>query len=213
MDDAERKTFNLPAVIDYKRLAEAQAFFEGHGFEYIEVPWAVSAEATAITLPANKQAFALGDHGFLVGSAEQSFIEMIRNGVPLDTHCAITPCFRDDKIDRWHQTGFVKLELFRFLPEGMARPVVQKYMRHMIDIASEWHGRFLRVTTIDTPEGVDIVCADSGVELGSYGVRWLEGFGGWIYGTGHAEPRFGQVRSLQKETPSGIAAERRLQAG
>ena len=43
MEDAEHKTFSLPPTINYKRLAEAQAFFEGHGFEYIEAPWAVIA--------------------------------------------------------------------------------------------------------------------------------------------------------------------------
>lgn len=199
-------------TVDYRLLAEAQSFYEGHGFEYLELPWAVSAQAVGVTLPANKNAFALTPGSYLVGSAEQSFIELMMQGIPLDKHCAITPCFRDDAEDEWHQKYFMKLEFFRFLPLGMNKAVVQKYLRHAVDIALEFHGQHLAVETMETPEGTDIVCARTGVELGSYGVRWLDDVGGWIFGTGAAEPRLSTLVRLQKETPLHEAAERRLKS-
>lgn len=188
--------FHLPALIDYRRLAEAVSFYEGRGFSYLEVPWVASAASVAVTLPPKKQAFSLGDAGVLVGSAEQSFIELIRQGITVEKRCAITPCFRDDAEDDLHQKYFIKLELCDYCPQGEDSQILRQKLDEMIVLARDWHARAFQVSFEETAEGTDIVCARTGIELGSYGLRPLDR-GVLIYGTGHAEPRFGQVLSRQ----------------
>ena len=186
--------------IDYKRLAQAQSFYEDLGYLYLEVPWHISAEAVGATLPAGRRAFPLLADTWLVGSAEQSFIQMMLDGRALGRHCAITPCFRDEEEDALHMKCFMKLELFEFLPAS--DPEAARKMQAMLADAKAFFSRFLHVAEEKTAEGIDIVCAQSGVELGSYGIRRLRDGRGWVYGTGLAEPRLGHVLSLCWDLPA-----------
>src|SRR5690606_35745906 len=92
--------------------SESLDFYEARGYVYMEVPWIVSDEAINVTLPPEAEATTT-PLGILVGSAEQSFIELLLRGENITKACAITPCFRDE-IDGWddlHQPYFMKLEL------------------------------------------------------------------------------------------------------
>ena len=91
--------------IDWKLLYEAKAFYEGLGFEYIEVPWIVEPSATSVTFGGAPHGTQYGD---LVGSAEQSFIQMILRGeLSVGKYQAITPCFRSDTLDETHESHFM----------------------------------------------------------------------------------------------------------
>ncbi len=185
-----------PGKIDYIVLAQALSFYEGHGFYYLEVPWTVSAEAINQTLPAGKKPDLFLGSKYLVGSAEQSFIEYMLQKKTLGKHCAITPCFRDDAEDEWHQKYFMKLELYQFIAKGTDPKIAERHLDRMITAAKEFFGRYISVRTQKTDDGIDIVCAASGVELGSYGIRYLKEGDGWVYGTGVAEPRFSAVKAM-----------------
>ncbi len=181
--------------IDYLVLAQALSFYEAHGFSYIEVPWAVSEAAINETLPPGKKPDIFLNGKCLVGSAEQSFIEYMLQERTLGKHCAITPCFRDDVEDEWHQKYFMKLELYQFIQKGTDAKIVERHLERMIAVAKEFFSRYIPVRTQKTNDGIDIVCAHSGIELGSYGIRYLKDGDGWIYGTGVAEPRFSAVKA------------------
>ncbi len=47
-----------------------------------------------------------------MGSAEQGFVQLMLDGkLPLGSHMAAGPCFRDDEVDDLHQKTFFKVEL------------------------------------------------------------------------------------------------------
>jgi hypothetical protein len=172
-----------PNSINYAILAEALAFYTARGYEYKEVPWVVSHEATTVTLPRNRIATAV-PYGDLLGSAEQAFIELLRRGQTLTKHCAITPCFRDEpEYDELHHAYFMKCELF----DAQATP---ERLTQMINDAVAFFSKYLPVEVIATDIGYDIM--SRGIELGSYGFRQYKNFR-FIYGTGCALPRLTTV--------------------
>ena len=71
-----------PKLIDYVVLGEALTFYVNRGYTYKEVPWVVSDQATEATLPHDRTATKV-HYGNLVGSAEQSFIELLIRGEKL----------------------------------------------------------------------------------------------------------------------------------
>lgn len=174
--------------INWAWVGKAVQHYIGNGFSYLEAPWVVSQDALQVTLPSDRFGFRLNhpnlDLGYLVGSAEQSFIQMMMSGL-LDKgkYCAAGPCFRDETIvDNWHQYYFFKIELIEVSPESSnlfemlhcARDFMEKLGAIDLDIAK-------------TEEGFDLYCND--IEVGSYGYREYKGMK-WIYGTGLALPRF-----------------------
>lgn len=193
----------MDTVVNYSILARALDYYIGIGYKRIEVPWAVSRAAIDITAR-GRHAASLRDGKSLVGSAEQSFLELELNpetALPPDSYCALTPCFRPGDLDgEYHQEYFMKIELFR-------TDVVDKYaVDEMIWDASVFMQQELRfqeyhIERIDTPEENymiplhdtgTLLSADlnlNGVEVGSYGLRHCPEFD-WAYGTGLAEPRF-----------------------
>ena len=175
-----------PKLIDYGILAQALEFYQARGYNYREVPWVVSPEATNVTLPVDRIATSVS-YGDLVGSAEQSFIELMIRGDKLTKHCAITPCFRDEeRYDALHHAYFMKCELYD-------ADATDANLHSMIDIAVAFHGRYLPVEVTETgPDAYDIVSVNSGHELGSYGFRQYKGQR-FIYGTGCALPRLTTV--------------------
>lgn len=178
-------------AINWNYIARAIDFYVGAGFQYIEVPWIVSAASIKTTLPANKKGYTT-ELGGLVASAEQSFIELMR-GELLDSrpYVAATPCFRDDDPDESHSPYFFKVELFSLRSEGFDNSQV------FLDVAR----RFFATLGADTQTvwvngNYDIEL--NGVEIGSYGIRSIYGFN-WTYGTGLAEPRFSYALSQKHE--------------
>lgn len=177
--------------IDYNKIAYAIEYYQGLGYEYIQVPWLIGREATYVTLPENKKAHDTFD-GFLVGSAEQSYIQMMLDGtLNFGKYVTITPCFRNEQNkDKYHHTYFEKVELINY-SENVSE-------LDLIDVtydAFNFFKKYLPVETISTEEGFDIVDKNNKIELGSYGIRKYDKYS-WIYATGVAEPRLSQVLEL-----------------
>lgn len=136
------------------------------------------------------EAFSLIENypGYLVGSAEQGFLQLMRGGrlISGKKYMSISPCFRDDPVDDWHCQYFTKLELF--IPGGdhWARDEIMEAAGAFFISQSV----FPEVRTIDD-QSYD--WEYNGVELGSYYWRQVGGLK-WACGTGLAQPRFNQVK-------------------
>jgi seryl-tRNA synthetase len=185
--------------INWAWVAEAIDDYIWCGYKYLEVPWIVSNEAVQATIPAGRlgwktfipdqEVITTDKASYLVGSAEQSFIQLMINGA-LDKgrYCAATPCFRDDKVDDLHQQTFFKVELIEFRPDS-------DDLSNIIDDAKEFM-EYLSACKLDivkTEAGLDLML--KGVEVGSYGYRQYKEMK-WIYGTGLALPRFSKAVAL-----------------
>ncbi len=173
-------------MINYKIISDAITFYQLRGYKYIEVPWLVPKETTAITKPSwcrDFETFA----GCLVGSGEQSFLE-IRSKLDANTkYVCATPCFRDENVDDLHQINFFKVELIVANPINPLNEleVILEHAKEYFELCSEYHSDW-PAEIVETKEGKDIFL--NGIEIGSYGIREHEGFC-WVYGTGCAEPR------------------------
>lgn len=200
-------------MIDYNLVQMAVADYQLEGFEYLETPWVVSEEALKVTLPADKEGYQLHkcipyDHPilptqipyWLVGSAEQGFIQLMLEGkLSKGKYCSAGPCFRDDKPDEWHHPYFFKVELIDYLPEKpdvlsmLNAAKFQLEQMAQIIVASQDYARSIPSFTLEvvpTEEGHDLML--DGIELGSYGLRKYQNHT-WVYGTGLALPRFTQA--------------------
>ena len=175
--------------INWQLIARALDIYQQRfKYEYVEVPWIVGKDAVAVTLPPGREGMHCID-GALVGSAEQSFIQlMIDEKLKPGRYVAASPCFRDDDVDELHQRTFFKVELIDF-SEGVVTDWgdrLQKMAEEALSFyKSIYQGRDAEI--VPTAQGLDIEF--KGVELGSYGYRSFRRFH-WIYGTGFAEPRF-----------------------
>jgi len=188
----------MDTAVDWARLGRAVEYYKGHGFTYVEVPWAVSRTAIEVTCPNPQNAGEVMDLGCLVGSAEQSFIALMQLGaLPPGKYVACTPCFRlGDTYDDLHAPYFMKVELIETAEEGI--DLGSADVHKMVDLATSFMNRDLgrnalganvphAVSKVVTREGWDLEI--DGIEVGSYGLRTHENLA-WVYGTGLAEPRF-----------------------
>jgi hypothetical protein len=173
--------------IRYDLIAHAIDWYRSRGtYDYVEVPWIVGRPAVDATLPPGHEPY-MTTGGALVGSAEQSFVEMFMDGqLKPGRHLAASPCFRDDPVDHLHQNTFFKVELIYL---GLT-PFSPDHVWAMAGLARQFFralpgGHDAQI--IETEKGLDITLR--GVELGSYGLRSF-GSWHWVYGTGIAEPRF-----------------------
>lgn len=193
----------MDIAVNWSRLGRAVDFYRQRGYQYVEVPWAVSPEATAITCPRPEFTAEVEGWGSLVGSAEQSFIQMLMDEtLTPGKYVACSPCVRlGDVQDDLHQVGFMKVELFRTdRTDDSAVESVIEDARLFMNLELSEHFIFNRtaapyVDRVQTPEGFDLEL--HGIEVGSYGRRshprmWSD----WICGTGLAEPRFSTARAL-----------------
>lgn len=182
-----KRDFQRRLLLDYRYIADAQDFYLEKDYEPIAIPWVIGIDSYTSTLPDRVEHYAtLG--GFLVGSAEQSFIQLMADGEELGRVQAASPCFRSEDHDELHSPYFFKLELFDNL-----LPMTGDSVLGVLDDAREFFEKYLPTSV--TQEGEtswDIVAAHSGVELGSYGIRKYKE-NQWIYGTGVALPRLQQV--------------------
>src|ERR1700722_19548558 len=98
-------------LIDYNILNHSIFYYKTNGFEYIEVPWTVDESISNMTKPDYKKNFFLKEKS-LVGSAEQSFMQLIKeNKLNYGKYITTTPCFRDEIVDDLHKQYFMKTEL------------------------------------------------------------------------------------------------------
>lgn len=174
----------MAPLIDYRLLADAIAFYSARGYQQVEVPWLVGADAILATIPPQHLDGAMmveQRSEYLVGSAEQGFLEI---DLPPGRYMAVSPCFRAGEVDALHQETFMKLELHQTSDTDLS------YVHDMIDDACEFFDQHCGSRPLfinDTADGWDIEIA--GIEVGSYGVR-DSGGRTWVYGTGLALPRF-----------------------
>ena len=184
-------------MIDYKLLYKAVRYFSKKGFTQVEVPWRVSKEAICATFD-SKLSFKSEDK-FLIGSAEQGIIELVQQEKINNSQImSISPCFRNEKEDYFHQQEFMKLELmylsnFEIVKEDIAFKV---FRQTVLDFLT----KELRINSSDIviKETVDDVSNYSedilinGIEYGSYGIRTIKEKH-YIYGTGIALPRASKI--------------------
>jgi hypothetical protein len=183
-------------MIDYVLIGKVIDQYKELGFKFIDVPWAVSKEAIDATIPESRKYYKF-DYNYLVGSAEQSFIQMMLDGkLESGSYMAATPCFRDNFEDEFHQKCFFKVELIKVLdimdkesvgPHSL--PYIDGMVRMVTSVLCQYTQK--EISCRDTKDGVDleIDC----IEIGSYGKREYKNFS-WIYGTGIAEPRFSSIK-------------------
>ena len=191
-------------LIQYHRVLQAAEFYENRGYKYVDVPWAVSAEALSITKPPRlpmEDCPRIPRAGYIVASAEQSYLHDQIDYMQTLNHTAkltgrfvtVTPCFRNElDFDDLHRPYFLKCELIDWKHTKTVDD-----LHDMIALAHEWFSAYLPVDVVETeiedPIAVsktyDIVTRRGRIELGSYGVREHARVGRWLYGTGCAEPR------------------------
>lgn len=182
-------------MIDYQNLGYAVLWYSVRGFKVIDLPWVASRETIEATLPEG-HTIVNSDLGCLVGSAEQSFLELVKTIGLKGKYQATTPCFRNEPVDDTHQKYFMKTELFQNIN------VTEENLLAMIETARGFfniYGKGVDAVVVKTGElSYDIIDASTGIELGSYGIRNHPNFGSWIYGTGCSEPRFTIVQQKSK---------------
>lgn len=186
----------LHETADYFQYDE-QASNRGR-FKFIDVPWVVSERAIRSTFNGNVHEVMPGQ--FAVGSAEQSFAELLLRGDldPKEQYVAISPCFRDEPVIDWiHKPHFIKAELIQPYQGGPLEDfdlavAAAKWMDRLVDRFA-YYGR-AHVNVIKTNEGYDVTV--NKIEVGSYGIRHFDGFS-WVYGTALAEPRFSTVLHMR----------------
>lgn len=169
--------------INYRILADAMEYYKSIGYKEKHLPWIASSEAIDITLPKWAECMKC-QVGYLIGSAEQSFLdEVIKNNLR-GKFVACTPCFRKEPIiDELHSYFFMKVELF------INDSVNRETLNTVISDAFGFYNKYIECEIIKTPEGFDIIDKKNKIELGSYGVREHKLTDKWIYGTGVALPR------------------------
>ncbi len=203
--------------INYERLARAIQYYKSLRYEYVELSWTARLQAIDVTKPKKKKDYPLYGDQYLVGSGEQTFIDLLlRNKISNGKFFGVTPCFRDDKIDELHNKCFMKLELINIYPKYSVHPKrpynkldMFRVFEDVDDIkndALEFFNsegnktvQFAVVDDINPGYKFDIVSLEGGIEVGSYGFNQIREKGiAWVYGTGLAEPRFSKALSLEK---------------
>lgn len=172
-------------------ISQAVTFYSGAGYSYIEAPWIVDAISLSATIPEGKYGFGLKHPvlrpGYLVGSAEQGFIQMMREGrlTAGIKACAAGPCFRDEDVDEWRLPYFFKVELIEVEPDTKS---ISKMIYAVSNFVFQTTGMVPQ--QVETDEGIDLTI--NNIEIGSYGIRSFGKFT-WAYGTGLALPRLSQA--------------------
>lgn len=179
--------------ISTQAIMNAMFFYQSKGFEPIKVPLLVDCAVSDITKPKNVPNLHHSNNKVYVASAEQSFLQLLEHDLILDAdnimYQGITPCYRPERyLDDEHYLIFLKLELFAF------GNVIDK----VLSAAKAFYDKEgLDTEVIATPEGYDIVCKYTNLELGSYGIRKSINGTVYTYGTGIADPRFSHCYEIQ----------------
>ena len=183
--------------INWYRLLSAITFYNSKGYKYIDLDWTINEKTSEITKPIDRKDYFV-ENQVLVASGEQSFLEMITNGLlKPGKYCGITPCFRDeDVIDDLHQRYFMKVELIDYLKTGSYEERNWS-LNKIIGDAKEFYSNFLKVQVSEIQDEMfDIEDVKNKIELGSYGTRSYKDIN-WVFGTGLAEPRLSKVLKIQ----------------
>jgi hypothetical protein len=183
----------MDTVVSWHRVSQAVSWYTSLGYKYTEVPWVIDDAPYNVTRPPGAPAYAtLG--GNLVASGEQSFMQLMDNGIRVGKSVCCTPCFRaEPEYDELHLPYFMKVELIH-------KSGGKEDLHGMIGDAHNFFENCCNIrcdVVIMPDDSYDIVDGRTGIELGSYGIRRWKDFS-WVYGTGVAEPRTSQVVRKQK---------------
>lgn len=189
-------------IIDYSLLSKAIKYFSKKGFKQIETPWRVSKQAIGGTFNSSESFKA--DDKFLIGSAEQGFLELQSQDKLKGTQfMSISPCFRNEVEDYFHQQEFMKLELIYFsnyvtIKEVIQYQIIKRFVLNFI--IKKLKIKISDIAILETKDNNSIYSEDiliNGIEYGSYGIRQFQGKY-YIYGTGIALPRASKIlKSLE----------------
>ena len=189
-------------TIDYDLLNKAVKYFSKKGFKQVEVPWRVSKEAIDGTFD-SRQSFK-SDDKFLVGSAEQGFLELqLQDKLKGTQFMSISPCFRNEVEDYFHQQEFMKLELIYFsnyvtIKEVIQYQIIKRFVLNFI--IKKLKIKTSDIAILETKDNNSIYSEDiliNGIEYGSYGIRQFKDKY-YIYGTVIALPRASKIlKSLE----------------
>lgn len=187
----------MQEIIDYSILYKALKYFSKKGFKQVEVPWRVSKEAIEGTFKSSESF--KSDDKFLIGSAEQGFLELyLQNKLKDSQLMSVSPCFRNEIPDYYHQQEFIKLELIYFSNYQISYSDIQyqAFKRFIISfIIKKLKIKTSNIVILRTNESNSIYSEDiliNGIEYGSYGIRQFQGIY-YIYGTGIALPRASKI--------------------
>lgn len=206
-------------MIHFHYLVAAQWAYKERGYAPIDVPWWATRDIVNLTkapnLPTDNEYELSLNKKCLISSGEQGFLYMANKGqLPTGNYQAITPCFRNEPHDEFHQKQFMKLELIEYMdthtPWHLApnAAALNERVEDMVDNAMDTFEligekkmtmRAVKTTDANPAQVPGTVSydiegryKDRWIELGSYGARRAV-FGTWIFGTGLAEPRFSKV--------------------
>ena len=177
------------SIISTKLIIEAVKYYESLGYKVIDVPQCVDFDVSQETKPVGVPELFHRGMKVYVASAEQSFLQMYKEGnLPEGKYVAMTPCYRHEAIlDETHYSMFLKVEL------------MVMGSKCSVEVRNDAKGFFLDkgvftvpLKTNEAEDGWDLN-SSSGIELGSYGVRYTFDGTPYTYGTGIAEPRFSTV--------------------
>lgn len=186
---------NYPQI-DWHLLSRALNFYQSLGYQYTQVPWAVSTSVTAATKPHEDESFML-KHGMfintpqeLVGSGEQGFMQLLSNNLlAAGKWCTITPCFRSESlITPLSQNWFMKLELIDTTSVSWVQMLLDAkscFEQLISETPSSTDNTLQTLYTSST--SADIIL--NSIEIGSYGIRDYNN-SSFAYATGLALPRF-----------------------
>ena len=197
----------MQETIDYNLLNKALKYFSKRGFKQVEVPWRVSKEAIEGTF--NSRESFKSDDKFLIGSAEQGFLEIyLQNKLTSNQLMSVSPCFRNELEDYFHQQEFMKLELICFLDK--LADLDFRFNDEYSNIKRLVIGFIIKKLKIKTSDIFISRVLDSrsfysedilinGIEYGSYGIREFQNKY-YIYGTGIALPRASKIlKSIERK--------------
>lgn len=187
----------MTVEINYQTVSRAISAYTTRGYKYVDTPWHVSADALTPTLPRERWGFSmwhpeLPHDKFLVGSAEQGFLQLMLNGeIQPGSYSSAGPCFRDEPvIDELHRYSFFKVELIKICTptETVDEVDAWKMAQHAAQVHAEvffaTDNRDFHIKRTDAGYDLEL----KGIEVGSYGTREHAGHR-WLYGTGLALPR------------------------
>ncbi len=181
-----RFEINLPMLI------KAIDYYTKLGYRPITASQCVDKDVIDLTLPEGREAKPHIDGTYYVGSAEQSFYQLIKNYssvgasmAPTGKFMMLTPCQRDEHPDDSHLEIFLKLELISFEAEESIVDDAKYFFR----------SQGLDISIVKYTSQTDIEC--NGIEIGSYGSREI-GNTTVFYGTGLALPRISYAMSKGK---------------
>lgn len=167
-------------------ISKAINFYETLDYKWVDTPWIVPQNIKQSTYPGLHEKCELG---YLVGSAEQGFIQLMKEGkLPNGKYVSAGPCFRFDDFGKpGYHPYFFKVELIHVGKDDHLR---------LLDDARIWfegdsYNRNIKTSVVKTEEGKDLYIGN--IEVGSYGFRTFEDVS-WSYGTGLAEPRYSEAK-------------------